>query len=65
MLLPIANNKTLDTESLPAGMEPMFCSSCGGRIGWYASGITDEPCGYCDECAADLRPTSDEEEESE
>ena len=51
-----------DTESLRDGIEPMYCSTCGNRVGWFDSGHGDEPVGYCDHCAGDLKNEGDEEE---
>lgn len=53
--------RTWDTAYLRAGIDPMFCSSCGERVGWYDTGHGDEPVGYCDHCAGDLKDEPEDE----
>ena len=47
--------RTLDTRWMPGHIEPMFCSCCGCRIGWYDVGHGDAPVGWCDDCVPELQ----------
>jgi hypothetical protein len=63
MQIHTTSGKTIDTMVLPQQWEPVGCARCGQRIGWHDADFGDEPpvC-LCDDCAADEREPSEEEE---
>lgn len=51
------------TEDLPSKIEPVFCSQCGGRIGWGdTSFCADEAVLYCEDCTAENTNSEDWDE---
>jgi len=45
----------LDTRNLPNHIDPVFCCSCGGRLGWADTDfLADTFVGWCDDCVAQV-----------
>ena len=57
----------IDTSEIPQGWAGLFCVSCGDRVGWIESCMTDDGSYYvvCDECMADIAGSSRQQSNQE
>ena len=55
-ILTAPNGKKYDTKRIYSGYDPLFCNSCGERIGWYNTEFSyGQPSVHCEDCIAEMQ----------